>query len=185
MVWQLGNYTAGLTAKDYIAAYAALVSTITAFWQVRNAVHDRANLSIMLENVGRTLIAKVTNVGRRPVTVDRLVVGCRPQDGRDMYFYAVPQGMVETKSGEKFSVDRPHELHETQSVTIDMPLPREAFSGNRITIAVLDSTGRKWKPSSESLRRVQAQIGSVTIEDLEKLFAERHSRGSQTMRYEE
>src|SRR5262245_42926486 len=161
MAWEL---------KDYAALYAATLSSVTAYWQIRSAVRDRARLSVSVRRQGRKLSASITNVGRRPITVDRLRVRYQPQGSPSCHLDAQPQERFVHPSGNVTYVDRPRELRETQPLVVDLDLPEATFSARLLSVAVLDSTGQGWTPTARNLRQLRADLAGVSREEVKKLF---------------
>jgi hypothetical protein len=161
----------GWVLKDYVTLYAASVATLTAFWQVRNAMRDRAVLRVLIRLAKGNLVATATNIGRRPITVQHLRIRYRVRGAESRDITAMPQERVESHSGlpAKY-IDRPIQLGETQALDVSVELPREFFSADLLAVQVEDSTAHSWKPSGRILRQLRGEIRGLSKKDIDKLF---------------
>ena len=137
----------------WIALYAAVVSTVTAAWNIRNGIRDRARLVFDLrfrkvvqgnylidaEDLdGAVLVLTITNAGRRPVTINTWGGEYRRTSGDQKPFFIVVPYQLPKKLDESQQVD---EFARDFALT---------FSRGARQMFVTDSSGRRW-PIPKSL----------------------------------
>lgn len=157
--------------KDYIALYAAIISTLTGGWQIRNWLLDRAKLKLTAQLRQQQLSVTATNTGRRPVMVDRLRVVYRTGAEPIQELIARPKVLkVPARYDEQKWVDGKVQLAETQNVVIDIELHQAVLRAQLIDVLVDDSTGHAWGLCPVDVRRLEDELRAAP---LESLFPER------------
>jgi hypothetical protein len=138
--------------KLVVAAYAAVVSTLIAFWQVYLGFRDRSRLKVSAHygkshpaDVGLNspeeefVVIGVVNDGRRPVTVVSAGIGL--SDGREIIVEGTmfPLELSESKSG-------------------DFAVNMKLISSQPITAWVRDSRNKLYRSRRDVIRRPRKAI---------------------------
>lgn len=153
--------------KDWVAAYAAVVSTVVFLWTVGREIYDRrrtkqersrlhVHMSVVrVKNrpdgkIFHILPLHVSNLGREPVIVTG-VVARGPGNEIHPGVFAEPGAAY---GGQERVLPKKLEAGET----IELPLFTAAIFRNEIlAIVVLDADNREYKVSTENLQRLREQ----------------------------
>jgi len=144
----VGGYVTIDLAQDPLAAYAAILSTVTAVWKIITDVRDRAKVRVSAL-YGRThpmeakqgapnqeyAVVEVANHGRRPLTV--LAVGLTRADGTDVVIesdklpvllgesqtaaFKAPLKVLAGKTAIAWARDSRHKKHESRPARLEAP----------------------------------------------------------------
>ena len=156
-----------LDAKDWLAAYAAVLSTLVFFWSIGKEVHDRrrtrkerSRLSVYMNlvkatnrpdgNVFHLLPLHVSNLGREPVIVTSAVA-------RGLGHEAHP-GLFAEPGASYGQQERmlPKRLEAGETVELSL-FTIGIFRNDVKEIVVLDTDDREYKVSAANLRLLKQQ----------------------------
>jgi hypothetical protein len=150
-----------------VAIYGAVVSTLTAIWNIRSGVRDRGHLKVDLRFRhivqdttgqpyavdatglnGAQLVLTVTNTGRRPITV----VSWKGEYKRELpggkYFVVITSHM-------------PKELRETEQLVEATGNFAGALEAGVKTVFVMDSADRQWAVPRRTLKAIEAEFARL------------------------
>ncbi|MEK5162056.1 hypothetical protein NYE69_06895 [Paenibacillus sp. FSL R5-0527] len=138
--------------KDIIAAYAAFVSTLVLIWNIYNSLRDKGKIKVsgfyglLLDDYKQTqkiLYYEFTNVGRKPIHLDRVATDLKREvEGAGHYIIVVPGLPKKLEPGERHQVV----LHTFDSV-----------DENTKSLYVIDSIGKKHKMKKKELKKLIRQ----------------------------
>ena len=164
------EWLANISVTTWIAVYAAIVSTITAFVRIKIARRDKGMLEIT-GFIGRIVPDKtgvdyltliITNIGRRPLVAE----GIATKEKR----FGKQRGII-------FPNNLPKKLGEGDSVT-EMYDHFDAIKNHPHSMYVYDSTGHKYYMKRRVLRSILRQYDQIVSKqkDEKKIQITEHIR---------